>query len=233
MFFLNLPTLVIEQILSFFPLRDRLKLRLISPELVFLNVTEFAVVNRELATLDWHFPIEKSFFLWCRTRSTAACDLFVKKTKHCLLKLHLSFIDGQNLERKPEEFNQQVDEMIFLLIHCSRLYCLRFDYGFRLPKTKYELIVRHLGPQFVELYCEDNSSWEFSHEFAMKFLDSIEAKKLAYGKSKIEFRHFFEKFLYLIFFGDFSGQLKPHSFKHLSNLTEFLRFYFQIIIFLK
>ena len=226
MFFLNLPTLVIQQILSFFPLRDRLKLRLISPlwsALVFSNVTEFAVGNRELATLDRHFPMRDHFFCDDELDRLRGVVFLLKKTKHCLVKLHLSFIDGQNLEQKSEEFNQQVDEMIFLLIQCSRLTCLRFDYGFRLPKAKYELILRHLGTQLVEFYCEDSSSWEFSHEFAMKYLNPIKAKILSvdYGKSNIEFQQFLEKFPYLTFFKDFSGQLKPHSLKHLSNLTEF------------
>ena len=106
-----------------------------------------------------------------------------------------------------------------MLIQCSTLTTLRFGYGFRLPKAKFESIIRHLGPQLIELYCDKDSSLDFSHEFVMKFLNPIKAKKLVvdYGNTDEKFQQFLEKFPYLNIFRDI---LEPHFLIRFVNLTE-------------
>lgn len=138
---------------------------------------------------------------------------------------------------KTEEFNRLLDKMISLLIQCSKLTALHLDIDFRLPKDKLEIIFKHLGPQLVELYCDDHLTLVNSYEFSMKYLDPTKIRKLAVdsGSSYQECKQFFAHFFQLTFFKHFPLEslrrsLNPPNYsfqlfnvklcKLLPNLTE-------------
>ena len=176
-----------------------------------------------MATLDRFFPMTNNFFCDGEINRLRLVVLLLKKTKHRLVKLQLGFIDGERLEQESEEFKRLVDEMISLLIQCSKLTSLRFDYEFCLPKAKFEHILQHLGPQLVELYCDYNSSLRDSYEFAMKYLDPLKAKKLAvdYGNSDAKIERFLKRFPFLTSFRNLNFNLNPNFSKLMPNLSEF------------
>lgn len=237
--FNDFPVEIICKIISFFPLRDRFKFRRVCQlwsKLVFVDVKEFAIGTRELANIDRHQSMFSHLFCDNEINRIKLVIFMLTKTKNQLKKLKLSFIDAEHSKYliKSNEFYQLVNEMILILIQCSRLTSLHFDFDFRLPKHKFEIIFQHLGSQLVELFCEDDSSLKCSYEFSMKYLNSVKVRKLAIDCMKTEksIEQLLKRFPYLILFR-FGESQKHHLCKNLltlehlyllPNMTEFFSF---------
>ena len=205
MIFLQLPNELLLIILDFLSFADRLRMSGVCrrwSKLILSDLDEVTVGSEYLQTLDPHRLVTNAVFCRKEIDRLRSLNLVLKGCKNSLKKLRLSFIDGEELEGKSDEFGRLVDEMISLLIKCTVLTCLRFDYGFRLSKDKFELILRHLGPQLVDLSCNDTSSLECAYELACKYLNPNKVRKLDvhFGQSDSRMKIFFKRFTRLTSF---------------------------------
>lgn len=217
--FNHFPKEIMELIFTQLTLRNRFQLRSVCrlwSKLIFSNVDHFAIANRQLATKDRHQSMVNHLFCDIEIDRLRLLIFMLNKTNHRLKKLKLSLIDGQDTkEDKPKEFHSLLDEMISVLIQCHNLTSVHFDYGFKLPEDKFELIYRHLGGQLVELFCTNDSSMD-NFPLALKYLESSKVQKLALDnrhEDRISVDQIIQKFPLLTYF----GYAQTHNFEKMWN----------------
>lgn len=204
--FNDFPKELIRKIFSEFLLRDRFQLRSVCrlwSNLVFSDVNHFAIGDYNLANMDRYESMKNYLFCDREIDRLRLLIFMLKNTKHQLKRLKLSFINKE-IKNKPDEFNSLLDEMISVLIECRKLTSVYFDYGFRVSKDQFKTIFRHLGPQLVELFCNDDSSLDCFYPLAMKYLDSSKIRKLGIDnrhENIISVDQIIKKFPLLTYFG--------------------------------